>query len=353
MTEPGDGRTRLPADSRQCSNPTQEEIALSIAEIEQFWATGEDARAGASTLLPQPAAALPAAAGLLDPLPDPARPDPSDLPDCLRMQLKRPGDDCCTGVDKPEIGHVHAPDCPQPRPGLRAGLAYVAGDVPEPLRTAVSDATGFAEDLSHFTGKEELFIGETVGPETASPAVEAKIAGDDRDAVAGLRYSDLLGAKKQLDRVYMRGEFGEPWVVDGDDVKDAAGYEVADMALTDLDAEDEGRYARRIVACVNACAGFETGDLEKHGPLAMAVCGLNRISEDDFQPDALPGFLELLDQTRRRLARQQVTQASWLRSVCPACGSSVSGLDKGPLDIVHATDCWAGKILAAAKGGAQ
>ena len=60
----------------------------------------------------------------------------------------------------------------------------------------------------------------------------------------------------------------EPWIIADDDVfvEVMAGTKTVLPAIRKADAAED---FRRIVACVNACAGAATDDLEKHGFLAM------------------------------------------------------------------------------------
>ena len=85
----------------------------------------------------------------------------------------------------------------------------------------------------------------------------------------------------------------EPWhVCDPTEqihaVRSEAGRIVADVGYSDTDAQNRMN-ARRIVACVNACAGVTTEELEQGG----FVTGLiERLEEKERQRDALQEELE-------------------------------------------------------------
>jgi hypothetical protein len=107
--------------------------------------------------------------------------------------------------------------------------------------------------------------------------------------------------------------FGEPWVhVSGEyeTIEDRAGRTVVDMTGSELTEEDDIEYARRIRACVNACEGFPTEDLENHGAGGLGIFTLVRIRPEDFEADALPSFRRLLAQACERFG---VTVDNFLR----------------------------------------
>jgi len=68
-------------------------------------------------------------------------------------------------------------------------------------------------------------------------------------------------------------EYGEPWSADSDSVFDCDGHIIAAMCLPAKTV-----HAKRIVACVNACAGIPDGNLEKDG-----VTGTLRKWHEDLQ----------------------------------------------------------------------
>jgi hypothetical protein len=59
--------------------------------------------------------------------------------------------------------------------------------------------------------------------------------------------------------------FYEPWTVDAGLIKDAQGAIMVDPLGSDLSVADEWMVMRRIVACVNACTGISTYELERKG----------------------------------------------------------------------------------------
>jgi hypothetical protein len=65
----------------------------------------------------------------------------------------------------------------------------------------------------------------------------------------------------------MYTQFLEPWRVaeeeQAGEILNAAGLVIVDPMGSTLDIADEASYMRRIVACVNACAGVPTEDLER------------------------------------------------------------------------------------------
>lgn len=56
--------------------------------------------------------------------------DQAHIASCpISAQLRQPNDTCCTGVDLPSIGNVHAPDCKREEPVVRASAAYAPARV--------------------------------------------------------------------------------------------------------------------------------------------------------------------------------------------------------------------------------
>ena len=79
------------------------------------------------------------------------------------------------------------------------------------------------------------------------------------------------------------GDFGEPWFRDFDDptsLRNQFDFEVCDGGGTELPGEEEERYAGRIMACVNACAGVPTAALvrgTKRPPSAQDLHGVDAL----------------------------------------------------------------------------
>jgi hypothetical protein len=145
--------------------------------------------------------------------------------------------------------------------------------------------------------------------------------------------------------------FNEPWALrdgmrDGTLIVDARGCEIADLAMSDVGESSEREFARRIRACVNACAGQPTHQLETIGE-AIAQAPRNSYAmlffhRRHFKAAVVATLRMLLDQAEREAeqAAQPENQAvgidpdahlgaveSCEAPVCPCDGTS--GCEKG------------------------
>ena len=116
----------------------------------------------------------------------------------------------------------------------------------------------------------------------------------------------------------------EPWRANAAqaDIEGPDGEEVAVCYCNDDDGSDAIANARRIVACVNACAGIPTEELESAGTIAVEV-------KDEMQDELLHVIRqrdELLDVINHIVNEVKLTSSQY--ELCRQALASVKGESK-------------------------
>lgn len=78
----------------------------------------------------------------------------------------------------------------------------------------------------------------------------------------------------------MSGHTPEPWWRDGREVGSSPIMDIKVGRIDGADYSQATANARRIVACVNACAGMPTEEIESYGFGALAECARNWARKD-------------------------------------------------------------------------
>lgn len=237
---------------------------------------------------------------------------------------------CCAGVDLPGVGHVHSDDCPYhggPAGMLGGPIAhgrpYVAGEVPEPLRSLVEGADLSARDFERIRQME---------------LKESK-----RERLL----CQLMFAAKDLGEAQI-----EP--LDGDEPAFCTEC-VAEARMGDAIAHEDHCRTGRVLGILRDLAAT----LPEFNPSRKEAApdGETGRAGDGIRPRGIP-LTDAARSLRQAALEEMVSLPGRLTWQCNVCGSSVTGLDKTERDIVHGCDCWVGNALVVLssddlEGGAQ
>lgn len=232
--------------------------------------------------------------------------------------LKNPNHTCCIGIDVPGVGHIHAYTCPAMERHVRsAARPYIAGEVPEPLKSFVD--------------------GDEFDPELSAADFEI------------IRHAELVQAER--DRLLTQLLFAARNLAEANIIVSFRSHETGkplSCRECHFGATSDGtlRHARScntghtfdILAALMATLSFDPNQKE-----AATDGGTDRAG-DGIRPHGIR-LIEAAKALRQAALEEMVQLGSRLTWQCNACGSSVTGSDKTERDIVHGCDCWVGNAL--------